>query len=72
MKLSVSLPDDDVAFLDHYVRTHGVRSRSAAVHEALRLLRDRSLAQAYEAAWEEWGDEEAVWEVATGDGIDAA
>jgi Arc/MetJ-type ribon-helix-helix transcriptional regulator len=72
MKLSVSLSDEDVAFLDHYVRTRGVPSRSAAVHDAIRLLRDRSLAQAYEAAWEEWGDEEAVWKVATGDGIDAA
>jgi antitoxin MazE9 len=73
MKLSVSLSDDDVAFLDDYVKTHGVASRSAAVHEALRLLRNRSLALAYEAAWEEWGDDEqAVWDVATGDGIDAA
>jgi Arc/MetJ-type ribon-helix-helix transcriptional regulator len=72
VKLSVSLPDDDVAFLDYYVRMHGVASRSAAVHEALRLLRDRSLAHAYEAAWEEWDGEEAVWEPTTGDGIDAA
>ena len=31
MKLSVSLPDEDVEFLDRYAAEHGIGSRSAAV-----------------------------------------
>ena len=34
MKLSVSLSDADVAFLDDYARAHGIRSRSGVLHEA--------------------------------------
>lgn len=39
MKLSVSLPDDDAATLDEFVRTAGLPSRSAALQHAARLLR---------------------------------
>ena len=39
MKVSVSLPDDDVEFLDAYARSQGIESRSAVVHKAVRLLR---------------------------------
>ncbi|MGQ0850035.1 MAG: ribbon-helix-helix domain-containing protein, partial [Actinomycetota bacterium] len=39
MKLSVSLPDEDVEFLDQYAQTQGYESRSAVVHKAVRLLR---------------------------------
>lgn len=38
MKLSVSLPDDDVVFLNDYAEAHAL-SRSAVVHEAIRGLR---------------------------------
>jgi len=38
MKLSVSLPAEDVAFLDAFTRAHGLSSRSATVHEAVRCL----------------------------------
>ena len=34
MKLSVSLPSEDVEFLDEYARTQGYPSRSAAAHAA--------------------------------------
>jgi Arc/MetJ-type ribon-helix-helix transcriptional regulator len=75
MKLSVSLPDEDVAILDEYVRTAGLPSRSAALHHAVRMLRLPDLEQDYEAAWQEWeasGDEEA-WSAAVSDGVgDAA
>lgn len=53
MKVSVSLPDEDVAFLDAYARSRG-ESRSAALHRAVRLLRERGLGPAYVAAWAEW------------------
>ncbi len=32
MKVSVSLPDSDVDFLDTYASTQGLASRSAALH----------------------------------------
>lgn len=65
MKLSVSLPDEDVAILDEFVRTAGLASRSAALHHAVRMLRLPELEQDYEAAWQEWeaSGEEAAWRV---------
>ena len=71
MKLSVSLPDDDVEFLDAYAETQGYASRSAVVHKAVRLLRAAQLGPAYEEAWSEWRDtgEAAAWESAIGDGV---
>lgn len=71
MKLSVSLPDDDIAFLDAYAAAEGYASRSAVLHKAVRLLRAADLAQDYEEAFREWeaSGEAAVWDVATGDGM---
>lgn len=70
MKVSVSLPADDVAFLDDYARAHG-DSRSAALHRAVRLLRERGLGADYAAAWEQWeADDAATWDVVTGDGLE--
>jgi Arc/MetJ-type ribon-helix-helix transcriptional regulator len=71
MKVSVSLPGDDIRFLDEYAKDRGLDSRSAAVHRAVRLLRTAELATAYEHAWDQWatdGDLEA-WEAAVGDGL---
>lgn len=71
MKISVSLPDEDVAALDDHARRAGLRSRSAAVHQAVRLLRSVELEDDYAAAWEEWdrsGEREA-WETTTADGL---
>ncbi len=71
MKLSVSLPADDVAALDEHARKTGLRSRSAAVHQAIRLLRRSGLEQDYADAWEDWdrsGDRE-LWEAAADDGL---
>lgn len=70
MKLSISLPDEDVEFLDEYTADHGLPSRSAVVHEAVRLLRASRLGAADEDAWSEWttsGEAEA-WEPTVGDG----
>lgn len=75
MKLSVSLPDEDVAVLDDYARAQGLKSRSAAVQRAIRLLRHPDLEADYAAAWDEWeaSGEEAAWETAAADGLaDAA
>ena len=67
----MSLPDEDVAFLDEYARAAGVGSRSAAVQKAVDLLRTAGLAAAYEEAWSEWDASEdgALWEATAGDGL---
>lgn len=71
MKLSVSLPEDDVDFLDEYARDNGVASRSAALHKAVRLLRSSQLVSEYEQAFSDWTEEEepTAWESVVGDGI---
>ena len=71
MKLSVSLPDDDVEFLDQYADAKGMASRSAAVHRAVRLLRATELGPAYEDAWAEWeaSDDSELWDAAASDGL---
>jgi Arc/MetJ-type ribon-helix-helix transcriptional regulator len=75
MKLSVSLPDEDVALLDEYVRSSGLPSRSAAVRHAVRLLRHPDLEQDYAAAWAEWdtSGDQVLWDGTAADGLaDAA
>ena len=71
MKVSVSLPDDDVEFLDSYADSKGIASRSAVLHKAVRLLRASELGAAYEDAWATWSasDESALWESTSGDGL---
>jgi Arc/MetJ-type ribon-helix-helix transcriptional regulator len=71
MKLSVSLPEDDVEFLDAFAHTQGYASRSAVLHKAVRLLRASELGGAYEEAWQEWTStgEADAWEATTGDGL---
>jgi Arc/MetJ-type ribon-helix-helix transcriptional regulator len=68
VKLSVSIPDDDVAFLDAYASDHALSSRSAVVQRAIVLLRAAQLGPAYAAAWADWEDE-ARWDAAVADGI---
>jgi Arc/MetJ-type ribon-helix-helix transcriptional regulator len=74
MKISVSLPDDDVVFLDRYAQTVAAGSRSAVVQRAIRLLRATELGPAYAQAWEEWatGGDAKAWEAVAGDGIEPA
>jgi hypothetical protein len=71
VKLSVSLPGEDVEFLDDYAREQGLDSRSAAVHRAVGLLRAAELETAYEGAWAEWAGagEASAWESTSGDGL---
>ncbi|MBV6509693.1 MAG: Antitoxin MazE9 [Acidimicrobiales bacterium] len=71
MKVSVSLPDDDVEYLDAYARTQGLESRSAALQKAVRLLRASELGAAYEEAWADWADSEdaELWDAVTTEGL---
>jgi len=71
VKVSVSLPDEDVEFLDAYAAEQGFDSRSAVLHKAVRLLKAVELGDAYEDAWHEWqthGDADA-WENVPADGV---
>lgn len=71
MKVSVSLPGEDVAFLDEYVGAHELPSRSAAVQMAIKALRLGDLRNAYGEAWAEWdaSGEAASWTAVIGDGV---
>ena len=72
MKLSVSLPKDDVQFIDRYGKAVGAPSRSAVVQRALRLLRAADLGAAYGEAWAEWesADDASLWDMTAADGLD--
>ena len=71
MKLSISLPDDDLAVIDAYAESSGLPSRSAVVHVAIGLLRHPDLEQDYAAAWDEWesSGDRARWDATAGDGL---
>ncbi len=75
MKITVSLPAEDVEALDRYARSAGLPSRSSAVHHAIQLLADPDLERGYQQAWDEWeaSGDAAVWEEsAVGDGLSDA
>jgi Arc/MetJ-type ribon-helix-helix transcriptional regulator len=71
MKVSVSLPDEDVEFLDQYAESQGFASRSAVLHKAVRLLRAAELGDAYEDAWATWSatEDATLWESTANDGL---
>jgi Arc/MetJ-type ribon-helix-helix transcriptional regulator len=71
VKVSISLPDEDVEFLDAYALSRGVPSRSAVVQRAVHLLRASELGAAYADAWEEWesGPDAQAWEATIADGL---
>lgn len=71
VKLSVSVSEGEVAALDNYVRAAGLKSRSAAIQQAIRLLGDPELEADYAAAWQEWEDsgDAAAWESTVADGL---
>ena len=72
VKVSVSLREEDVSFLDDYARANGLASRSAALAGAVALLRSSILETAYVEAFQEWdgSDDAQAWEGAVADGVD--
>ena len=71
VKLSVSLSAIEVETLDKFARAAGLKSRSAAIQQAIKLLGDPELEDAYAAAWSEWeasGDAQS-WEATAADGL---
>jgi len=66
----MSIPEEDVTFLDMYARKHGLRSRSAAITQAVRVLRVDDLKSAYGEAWAEWDEstDADLWDSTVDDG----
>lgn len=71
MKVSVSLPVEDLEFLDRHASLHALGSRSAAVRQAVRALRIAELSDSYQQAWEGWADgpDANSWERTSADGV---
>ena len=70
-KISLSLGEEDVAYLDEQTAQGRYPSRSAAVQRAVRLLRESALEDAYAQAFAEWNDASDAdgWDAAVGDGM---
>ncbi|KRD24490.1 MULTISPECIES: ribbon-helix-helix domain-containing protein [unclassified Streptomyces] len=71
MKISVSLPEEDVAFVDEYAARTEADSRSAVIHAAIELLRSGQLEAEYTEAFQECdGSEDAgFWDRFAGGGL---
>ncbi|MFF7291316.1 antitoxin [Microbacterium sp. NPDC008134] len=69
-KVSLSLSATDIAFLDTEVLVGRYASRSAAVQDAVSLLRESRLADAYAEAFAEGYDGE--WDTVDNDGLATA
>lgn len=69
-KVSLSLSESDLAFLDAQALEGRYPSRSAAIQDAVRLLRESRLADAYAEAYGEGYDDE--WDVVADDGLASA
>ena len=74
MELVVRLSDEEVAVLDAYVRSTGLRSRAAALKHVIGLLRHPDLEEHYAAAWDSWvsAGEQAAWDSTSADGLPRA
>ncbi len=70
MKISVSLANGDVSFLDELAERLG-ESRSGVVQLAVRRLQATQHGDDYEAAWDEWQEsgEAEAWDDTTADGL---
>lgn len=70
-KVSISLPADIADFVAQYQASHAIESRSEVFVQALELLRQRELAQAYREASLEWdnGEDAKLWDKTVGDGL---
>ncbi|WP_066042321.1 ribbon-helix-helix domain-containing protein [Herbiconiux solani] len=72
MKLSVSLSESDVEYIDELARARS-GNRSAAIHDLVRIARERAAVSDYALANDEWIDsgEARAWKTAEADGLGA-
>jgi Arc/MetJ-type ribon-helix-helix transcriptional regulator len=74
MKVSISARVDEalIRYLDSYRQAHAIKSRSEALEQAIKALRERELSRQYALAMAEWnasGDAD-VWDQTAGDGLE--
>ncbi|MGA1836485.1 ribbon-helix-helix domain-containing protein [Herbiconiux sp. 11R-BC] len=71
-KLSVSLSESDVEYIDELARARA-GNRSAAIHDLVRIARERAAVSDYAVANDEWlgSGESRAWEAADADGLGA-
>lgn len=71
MKISISVSDEDLAYLDAETATGMFPSRSAAVAAAIAHLRRGTLVASYDEAFAEWeaSGEAESWDAVAADGI---
>ena len=74
VKVSTTLPAEDIAFLESYAQRHDLPSRAAAHHAAVKSLRRAELSAQYGDAYEQWAHtgEAAAWDCVVGDGLGQA
>ena len=72
VKVSTTLPERDVDFIERYTIRNNLPNRAAAYQAAVRALRHEDLMRQYEEADKEWYEsgEVEVWECTVGDGIE--
>ncbi len=70
VKLSVSLSEDDLVYLDK-IAADLKDNGSAAIHKLLRIQRELDAETAYAQAFDEWENsgEQAIWDGTAGDGL---
>ncbi|WP_434318131.1 antitoxin [Leifsonia sp. P73] len=70
VKLSVSLSDEDLVYLDK-IAADVKGNRSAAIHKLLRIQRELDAEGAYAQAFDEWeaSGDQALWDQTAGDGL---
>ena len=66
-KVSISLPESLLRFVEQYRVAHHCKTRSQVFEEALELLRARELEEAYREADQE--ADTALWDAVTADGL---
>jgi hypothetical protein len=73
IKLSVSVDQNFLPFIERYQQDHTVRTKSEVIERALNLLRKAELEAAYCEAGREWREnpDAALWENVVADGLEA-
>ncbi len=74
MSISARVDEALVAYLDNYQKEHDVKSRSEALEQAIKALRERDLDQEYALAMSEWdaSSDAELWDQTAGDGLEPA
>lgn len=66
-KISVSIPQQQYDFIEHYQAEHHYKSRSEVIRDALYLLQQKQLEACYREANQELDND---FDITTSDGID--